>query len=160
MVVFDHSKYNILVVDDSKSVNNIIFKTFEKLGYNCFQTFNLKETRELLSTTKMDYIMLDINLPDGRIVRLNEVADVKDTIAERSSIALIDGQRTVGFDAVSRPDRGNRHQSCRRLVDCGHAYHSRRRGKRAGQNARSDGTHRRGDRNLLSRSGVARCLCL
>ncbi len=65
MVVFDHSKYNILVVDDSKSVNNIIFKTFEKLGYNCFQTFDLAQTRELLATTKMDYIMLDINLPDG-----------------------------------------------------------------------------------------------
>ena len=50
--------------------------------------------------TSQELALIDINLPDGRIVRLNEVADVKDTIAERSSIALIDGQRTVGFDVT------------------------------------------------------------
>ena len=44
---------------------------------------------------------LDVPLADGRRIRLDQVATVKDTIAERRAIALRDGKRVVAFE-VSR----------------------------------------------------------
>ena len=44
---------------------------------------------------------LEIPLLDGRRVRLDQVATVKDTIAERRSAALLDGKQVVGFE-ISR----------------------------------------------------------
>ncbi|HEY5993985.1 MAG TPA: efflux RND transporter permease subunit [Gallionellaceae bacterium] len=41
---------------------------------------------------------MDISLRDGRHVRLGQVADVADTIAERRSAALLDGVPVVGFE--------------------------------------------------------------
>jgi multidrug efflux pump subunit AcrB len=41
---------------------------------------------------------MEISLRDGRRVRLDQVADVRDTIAERRSAALLDGQPVVGFE--------------------------------------------------------------
>ena len=62
---FVPSDYNILIIEDSKSVNRILTETFSDLGYKCFSTFCLKEAKEILSSTEIHYIMLDINLPDG-----------------------------------------------------------------------------------------------
>ena len=44
---------------------------------------------------------LELPLSDGRRIRLDEVATVSDTIAERRSAALLDGKPVVGFE-VSR----------------------------------------------------------
>lgn len=41
---------------------------------------------------------LDISLADGRRVRLDQVATVTDTVAERRSTALLDGKPVVGFE--------------------------------------------------------------
>jgi len=43
---------------------------------------------------------LEIALSDGRRVRLDQVANVSDTVAERRSTALLDGQPVVGFEIV------------------------------------------------------------
>ncbi|MBS0368011.1 MAG: efflux RND transporter permease subunit [Proteobacteria bacterium] len=44
---------------------------------------------------------IDIPLSEGRSVRLDRIAKITDTIAERRSVALFDGQPVVGFE-VSR----------------------------------------------------------
>jgi multidrug efflux pump subunit AcrB len=44
---------------------------------------------------------MSIHLPDGRSVRLDQVATVSDTIAERRSAALLNGREVVGFE-ISR----------------------------------------------------------
>ena len=62
---FNPSDYNILIVEDSKSSNQLIDITFSDVGYNCFNAYTLKEARELLKKYTIHYIMLDINLPDG-----------------------------------------------------------------------------------------------
>ncbi len=41
---------------------------------------------------------MEVSLRDGRHVRLNQVASVADTIAERRSAALLDGRPVVGFE--------------------------------------------------------------
>ena len=43
---------------------------------------------------------MEIPLSDGRSIRLDEVARIDDTIAERRSIALLNGQPVVGFELV------------------------------------------------------------
>jgi len=43
---------------------------------------------------------MEISLRDGRRVRLDQVADVRDTIAERRSAALLDGMPVVGFEIM------------------------------------------------------------
>lgn len=51
--------------------------------------------------TAQELAKLELVLSDGRRIRLDQVADVTDTIAERRSAALLDGQPVVGFE-VSR----------------------------------------------------------
>ncbi len=41
---------------------------------------------------------IELSLRDGRRVRLDQVANVRDTIAERRSAALLDGKPVVGFE--------------------------------------------------------------
>ncbi len=63
--IFKPSNYNILIVEDSKSINKILNTSFSKKGYNCFSSLTLKGAKTILNETKIDYIMLDVNLPDG-----------------------------------------------------------------------------------------------
>ncbi len=51
--------------------------------------------------TVIELASLDIPLADGRRVRLNQIATVTDTIAERRAIALLDGKRVIAFE-ISR----------------------------------------------------------
>jgi len=44
---------------------------------------------------------LDIPLGDGRHIRLDQVATIRDTVAEQRTAALLDGQQVIGFE-VSR----------------------------------------------------------
>ncbi len=62
---FTPLNYNILIVEDSKSVNKILTETFTNLGYTCFSVYNIKEAKKILSKNIIHYMMLDINLPDG-----------------------------------------------------------------------------------------------
>ena len=43
---------------------------------------------------------MELSLRDGRVVRLDQVANVRDTIAERRSAALLDGRPVVSFEIV------------------------------------------------------------
>ena len=63
--IFKPQNYNILIIEDSKSINKIIYNTFTNLGYNCFQAFTLQEAKDILNTEDIHYLMLDVNLPDG-----------------------------------------------------------------------------------------------
>lgn len=43
---------------------------------------------------------MELAMPDGRHIRLNQVATVSDTVAEQRSIALLDGKPVVGFEVT------------------------------------------------------------
>ena len=77
---FITSNYNILILEDSKSVNHTLTKSFKGKGYNCFSTFTIKDAKEVLLNNEIHYVMLDINLPDGNgyeIITLLEGGSVK-----------------------------------------------------------------------------------
>jgi multidrug efflux pump subunit AcrB len=50
--------------------------------------------------TAAQLAQIDLALRDGRHVRLDQVANVSDTIAERRSAALLDGKPVVGFEIM------------------------------------------------------------
>ena len=78
--IFNPENCNILIVDDSRSTNIIIKKVFEKEHYTCYCAFTIKEAKEIINKQKIDYIILDINLPDGNgfeIIKLLEKSKIK-----------------------------------------------------------------------------------
>ncbi|MDN5049689.1 response regulator [Aliarcobacter butzleri] len=62
---FTPHSYNILIVEDSKSLIKIINSNFKSLGFNTFLAMSLYEARKIIASNYIDYIILDINLPDG-----------------------------------------------------------------------------------------------
>mgnify|MGYP000350118574 CR=1 FL=1 len=62
---FIPSNYNILILDDSKSINQMLTKSFNLKGYNCISVYCIKDAKEALENNDIHYVMLDINLPDG-----------------------------------------------------------------------------------------------
>lgn len=48
--------------------------------------------------TAAELAVLDIPLPDGRHIRLDQVARVLDTVSEPRSVATLDGKQVVGFE--------------------------------------------------------------
>jgi len=55
----------ILIVEDSKTYNTTLMSLLRTPKYEITQAFNLKDAKELIQTTKFDYIILDLILPDG-----------------------------------------------------------------------------------------------
>ncbi len=56
---------NILIVEDSKTLNNIIKNELKSLNFDVKQAFTLKDVKELLAKNLFDLIILDLHLPDG-----------------------------------------------------------------------------------------------
>ena len=62
---FNPENFNILILEDSKSINKILTERFTSLKYNCFNAFTISQANQILDEERIDYIMLDLNLPDG-----------------------------------------------------------------------------------------------
>ncbi len=60
----------------------------------------MEQTVRMVATvnTVEQLAQMEISLRDGRHVRLDQVADVSDAIAERRSAALLNGRQVVGFE--------------------------------------------------------------
>lgn len=55
----------ILIVEDDKSINDILFYALKSEGYKTYSTFSLKEARNYININLPNLILLDLNLPDG-----------------------------------------------------------------------------------------------
>lgn len=56
----------ILVIEDSKTFNNIITSLLKQYKYQVVQSFSLKEATSFLNQENFDFILLDLNLPDAQ----------------------------------------------------------------------------------------------
>ena len=64
--IFNPLNYKVLIVEDSTTTNKIISQYFLHKKYQIISVFSLAEAYEVLNTDiSIDYVMLDINLPDG-----------------------------------------------------------------------------------------------
>ena len=55
----------ILIVEDDKSINDILFYALKSEGYIPYSTFTLKEAKDYININLPNLILLDLNLPDG-----------------------------------------------------------------------------------------------
>jgi len=71
---------NILIVEDSKVINNLVKNELDNLNYNCHQAFDFKKAEVFLKKIQYDLIILDLHLPDGEGYELiNQVKSLTDT---------------------------------------------------------------------------------
>tara|TARA_S200000501_G_scaffold83175_1_gene75320 strand:- start:244 stop:846 length:603 start_codon:yes stop_codon:yes gene_type:complete len=57
-------KNNILIVDDEKSILDVLISGLSDDGFKCFAAFNAKEALDIVKREKIDFSLLDIRLPD------------------------------------------------------------------------------------------------
>ena len=93
---FNPASYNILIVEDSTSLIKIIDSTFKTLGFNTHLAMSLKEAREKIDSFKIDYVILDINLPDGHGYDL-----IKELSATSTKIIVLTSQTDSQLKEVS-----------------------------------------------------------
>ncbi|WP_411169901.1 response regulator transcription factor [Clostridium sp. MB05] len=70
----------ILIIEDDKSINDILFHTLKSEGYLPHSVFSLKEANDFLSVNLPELILLDLNLPDGSGFDLCKDINAKYTI--------------------------------------------------------------------------------
>lgn len=66
------------------------------------QDISLRVVGDVTSASQIENI--NIPLPTGDIVKLNEIAEVKDTFKEQASYAYVNGQRTLSIDITKQSD--------------------------------------------------------
>ena len=93
---FEPTMFNILIVEDSSSMLKIINNIFSDLGFNTFLASALKNAREILNNNKIDYIILDINLPDGNGYEL-----IKELSSSQSKIIVLTSQTDSQLREIS-----------------------------------------------------------
>jgi len=58
-------KYRILIVEDSKLINDSLKKELDKDGHEIKQAYDFQTGLELIQSETFDYVLLDLILPDG-----------------------------------------------------------------------------------------------
>jgi len=58
-------KFRILIIEDSKTFNNMLKRSFKSIASEIVQAFSFMEAEEYLENEEFDFILLDLILPDG-----------------------------------------------------------------------------------------------
>ncbi len=70
----------ILVVEDSKTISNVLKTKLTEFGYEVDKAYTLKEAKNLITTEKYMLILLDLHLPDGEGYELiDDILDITNT---------------------------------------------------------------------------------
>ena len=96
---FEASNYNILIVEDSKSINRMLTKSFSNKGFNCDSVFSLSEAREVLKTKSIDYVILDLHLPDGSG---SEIIDELENSKEKIFVLTVESKKEMQDNAYKK----------------------------------------------------------
>ena len=78
-----NENFTILIVEDSRVINNTLTSRLRALDFHCFQSYDLEHAREILHNNKITLVILDLHLPDG------EGEDLIDEIKEANKEAKI-----------------------------------------------------------------------
>jgi two-component system, sensor histidine kinase and response regulator len=83
--------FKILVVEDSKLINTNLCSYLEKSTaptFDIYSVMNLEDARYILETEEIDFVILDLELPDGQGEELVEFIKDKSTLTEAKIIVL------------------------------------------------------------------------
>jgi len=59
------TKQSVLIIEDSKLINNSLKRSLESRDFNVTQVFNIAQAKDILSKQEFTYALLDLILPDG-----------------------------------------------------------------------------------------------
>jgi len=59
------SKQSVLIIEDSKPINNSLRRSLESRNFNVTQVFNIAQAKDVLLKKEFEYALLDLILPDG-----------------------------------------------------------------------------------------------
>jgi len=84
----------ILVVEDSKTYNNTFCSLLKRPGYKIIQAYNLKDAKQAVKThSDIDFIFLDLLLPDGEGDELLNEIDIKKEITPK--VIILSGNEDI-----------------------------------------------------------------
>lgn len=99
----------ILIVEDDKSINDILFHTLKSEGYTPYSAFSLKDARDYLNVNWPDLILLDLNLPDGdgfqlcKEINLNNSIPIIILTAKSDIVDKVLGLELGADDYITKP---------------------------------------------------------
>ncbi|NPA55034.1 MAG: response regulator [Epsilonproteobacteria bacterium] len=67
------NKYKLLIIEDSRTFNNMLKRALDDIATQIVQTFTFEEAEEALKSDTFDFILLDLVLPDGEGEELLEM---------------------------------------------------------------------------------------
>ena len=104
------SKDTILIVDDEKSILDVLISGLSNDGFKCFAAFNAKEALDILKREKIDFSLLDIRLPDMSGIDLcSEIKSLDQSIVNiimtgfPSFKSAVDSIRGGAYDYLVKP---------------------------------------------------------
>lgn len=59
------NNFSILIIDDSKLINNSLTQALSARGFEVLQAFDVESAKNILHERSFDYALLDLELPDG-----------------------------------------------------------------------------------------------
>jgi len=57
--------YSILIVEDARTINNVLHSKLQNEGYTSYQSFDLATAQDILQRQSISLVILDLHLPDG-----------------------------------------------------------------------------------------------
>ena len=99
----------ILIVEDDKILNRGVTFALKKEGYDVMCAYSKEEGREVILNNKIDFLLLDINLPDGSGLDLcKEIRDTGDFkivffTANDTEEDMLKGFENGADDYISKP---------------------------------------------------------
>lgn len=55
----------VLIIEDDKALNKGVAFALKREGYEILSAYNKTEGKQMILNNKIDFLLLDINLPDG-----------------------------------------------------------------------------------------------
>jgi len=100
---------NILILEDDSNLNDGIKLSLHNSNYQLYQCKKISEARQVMRDTKIDLILLDINLPDGSgIDYLQEIRSTSDVpviiiTANNMESDIVIGLELGANDYITKP---------------------------------------------------------
>lgn len=92
-------KYNILIVDDDKDLSELICDMLADNGFDYIMAGTVEEAYDVLESSKVHLILLDINLPDGTGFELcKELRNVSEVPVIFASARTSEDDKITGLD--------------------------------------------------------------
>lgn len=108
--MISEKELNILIVEDEVEIANSISDYLSKLNFNCKNAFNLKSAIQLMHEKFYDFVILDMNLPDGYGIdflkithEINYKGNVIILSSQNSELDIIKGLNAGSDDYLVKP---------------------------------------------------------